>query len=174
MTIEMCQNFCATNNYQFAGIEYGTECYCDAALGAGSTLGSTGCTTVCPGNPTETCGSAYRLSVYKNVNYVAPQFVPSVGAYKQVGCYVDSTTARILPASMWMTSSGMTVENCIANCQSKGYKLAGVEYGGECYCDNQVAATARTAPLNDCAAKVCTGNKMEYCGGSVRILVYGR
>lgn len=30
----------------------------------------------------------------------------------------------------------MTVGSCVSTCASKGYSMAGIEYGRECYCES--------------------------------------
>ena len=67
MTLEMCYSDCAPAGYKYWGVEYGGECYCGNAFGAGSVLapeGDSGCSFECPGNALEFCGAGDRLSVY--------------------------------------------------------------------------------------------------------------
>jgi hypothetical protein len=59
--------------------------------------------------------------------------VPSVGPYNNVGCFFDTTTARVLAANSSTNltpGTGMTVEKCIAFAQQGAFKFAGVEFGG--------------------------------------------
>lgn len=66
----------------------------------------------------------------------------------------------------------MTVEMCAGYCiTSLGYTLFGVEYGGECYCGNQLQAGSVAAPSSDCSM-ACDGNAAETCGGPNRLNVY--
>ncbi|OHF01835.1 WSC domain-containing protein [Colletotrichum orchidophilum] len=70
MTIGMCLSACYDKNY--AGVEYGRECWCGDALNLGGSDGSTpaanvtakDCSFTCPGNSTEYCGAGVRLSLY--------------------------------------------------------------------------------------------------------------
>ncbi|KID80411.1 uncharacterized protein G6M90_00g009650 [Metarhizium brunneum] len=70
MTIGMCLGKC--NKYQYAGVEYGQECWCGDKLNLGGDgNGSPGknvtdkeCSFLCPGNSTEYCGAGLRLSLY--------------------------------------------------------------------------------------------------------------
>lgn len=67
----------------------------------------------------------------------------------------------------------MSVSNCVAACQGAGYSLAGVEYSGECYCDNTISNGGTLAPegVSGCSM-LCNGNFSEYCGGPSRLDVY--
>lgn len=70
MTIGMCLSACYDKNY--AGVEYGRECWCGDALNIGGGGDSTpaanvtakDCSFTCPGNSTEYCGAGVRLSLY--------------------------------------------------------------------------------------------------------------
>ncbi|KAK2055257.1 WSC domain-containing protein [Colletotrichum caudatum] len=70
MTIDMCLGVCYDKNY--AGVEYGRECWCGNSLNLGGVDQSkpaanvTGaeCSFTCPGNGTEFCGAGTRLSLY--------------------------------------------------------------------------------------------------------------
>lgn len=84
MTIELCLKTCY--NYQWAGVEYGQECWCGNTLnlngdgGAGSTPGKnvsdSECSFLCPGNQTEYCGAGVRLSLYKHKDLTKRMSVP--------------------------------------------------------------------------------------------------
>lgn len=66
----------------------------------------------------------------------------------------------------------MTNELCISACQSRGYSLAGLEFGQECWCGNSLAATSTMAPMADCMGLHCVGNVSEFCAMGKRLLVY--
>lgn len=57
--------------------------------------------------------------------------LPTVWA--AVGCYTDDVGAHTL--SHGLNIAFTTIDKCIASCAAAGYSIAGVEYGGECYCD---------------------------------------
>lgn len=69
-TIESCLAVCWMYNY--AGIEYGSECWCGNTLnwagnsGAtpGANVSGSDCSFTCPGNSSEYCGAGVRLSMY--------------------------------------------------------------------------------------------------------------
>jgi hypothetical protein len=69
--------------------------------------------------------------------------------------------------------ANMTVENCLAACSAGGYKLAGVEYASQCYCDNVLENGAGPAPDGNALCDMaCNGNAQETCGGPNRLNMY--
>ncbi|KAH8797625.1 hypothetical protein F5884DRAFT_253858 [Xylogone sp. PMI_703] len=61
-----------------------------------------------------------------------PTLVPSVGSFSNTGCFLDSTTARVLIVDSLVDQSanGMTVEKCVAFATAGAFQFAGVEFGG--------------------------------------------
>jgi len=77
MTVDSCLDFCAGSTY--AGVEYGQECYCGNALGAGSVLAAEAqCDMRCTGNEYQTCGAGRRLNVYRLKSATQPNPGPDV------------------------------------------------------------------------------------------------
>jgi hypothetical protein len=67
MTVESCVGFCSSNGFNYAGMEYSDECYCDNNLPteAAPVPGIAGhCTMKCSGNSTQNCGGPAALSIY--------------------------------------------------------------------------------------------------------------
>jgi len=172
MTVEMCQAYCSSKKLPLAGVEYKTECYCGITLGQGSTLGQTGCNLPCGGDGSEICGGMSRLSVYRNSTFPVPRVVQSVGSLTLRGCFIDSSNARVLSGYAYSSSTGMSVETCAGTCMGKGYTVAGVEYGTQCYCGNSIPGSSSLAAESDCLAMLCPGDLSEYCAAGSRILVY--
>ncbi|KAI9343747.1 glyoxal oxidase N-terminus-domain-containing protein [Zopfochytrium polystomum] len=68
MTVGMCLQHCRQYGYDFAGVEYGHECYCDSSLYPQSTIqASTDCAIPCEGNPGQICGGVARINVYQSI-----------------------------------------------------------------------------------------------------------
>ena len=64
-SVESCIQACINLGYTVAGMEYGTQCYCDDAMKNGpSPAPASDCSFPCPGNAAEFCGAGDRLSVY--------------------------------------------------------------------------------------------------------------
>lgn len=174
MTISMCASFCS--KYALFGLEYGGECYCGNQLASGSNLApSADCAMACNGNNTQLCGGPNRLTVFNNTAYQPVQVVPSVGAYQSQGCYYEpyanGGSGRALSGASYSSGNNMTVENCVNYCTGKNYAVAGLEYSGECYCGNALAAGATAAPAGDCKM-TCSGNGLQYCGAGGRLNIY--
>lgn len=162
-TVETCISACAKQGYTLAGVEYGGECWCDTSLNNNGALVSDGCNMNCRGNAAETCGGSNRLSLY----------TPTKLAWQSMGCYTDSVQSRSLRNGVPVTGGGgaMTIESCQAACASAGYKLAGTEYSGECYCDNVIQAGGKPATDGRCNMK-CNGNSTQICGGPNGLSLY--
>lgn len=62
MTTGKCLVICSYGNFQYAGLEYGTECWCGNTLGNVKTIGI--CNMPCAGNTSETCGGSFSLNLY--------------------------------------------------------------------------------------------------------------
>jgi len=105
----------------------------------------------------------------------AQTVTPTAGAvtngWAYLGC-ANETTPRALSGASYSSNTAMTVENCQAFCSSSSnnYGLAGVEYGGECYCGNGLQSYSSVG--YDGCNMACTGNKTELCGGPSRLSVY--
>lgn len=86
------------------------------------------------------------------------------------GCFSDDNSTQ--PALSFRSDAdfnNMTVEACTAECKGNGYRYAGLEYYGVCFCGNFI-----NAPLtneSNCNAP-CTGNQTEMCGSNEIISIY--
>ena len=61
-TIEGCVTSCADYDYQYAGAQNGTQCFCGDRYGL---YGPGTCSVMCPGHPAEECGGPYANSIYR-------------------------------------------------------------------------------------------------------------
>ncbi|PVH81496.1 copper radical oxidase [Cadophora sp. DSE1049] len=175
MTDESCIAYCEKAGYIYAGTEYAEECYCGNTLASGSGPAPTAdCNVACSGNATEPCGGGNRLNLFWN-GQTGPTTNPGPGLWAFSGCYTEGTTGRTLDHGLAVVggSNNMSVSNCVTACQTAGYSLAGVEYSGECYCDNAISNGGTLAPegVSGCSM-LCNGNFSEYCGGPSRLDVY--
>jgi len=171
MTVEECVNTCNTNGFLYAGLEYGSQCFCgQSLLGGSASTNWYECASECPGNAVETCGGANRLSVYKNTN--APAYKPCVKGFSYLGC-MKEVTGRLLKGK-GTSSSNMTPEVCTSYCQAQNFKYAGIEYGRECYCANSfTGSSAQPATIDEAKCSMpCSGASTKFCGGSSTLSVY--
>ncbi|KAJ7491666.1 WSC domain-containing protein [Mycena galericulata] len=97
------------------------------------------------------------------------QSVPTTlpGNWTSLGCYTDNNAARTLSGAATVDTNNMTVENCIAFCDSKQFIFAGVEFIQECFCDDFIENGGANAAITECNLP-CSGNSNESCGGPNR------
>ncbi|KAI4941281.1 hypothetical protein J4E91_010858 [Alternaria rosae] len=96
---------------------------------------------------------------------------PKRGWYSE-GCYTDNVGGRSLSVGMGVTG-GMTNDKCKAACRAGGFVLAGTEYAGECFCDNQIRGNGGPAPDGEKGCNMaCNGNQTEMCGGPDRLTFF--
>ncbi|KAI5360847.1 putative carbohydrate-binding WSC, glyoxal oxidase, galactose oxidase/kelch, beta-propeller [Septoria linicola] len=172
-TVGLCTSACAAGGYTLAGVEYAGECYCDNYLGKAGTLASEDdCNMPCNGNASEFCGAGNRLNLYasgttkpttKPVSKVPPRPVNWIS----MGCYSDNVGGRTLSygAQVQGGSQNMTNNNCVQACQKAGYTIAGTEYSGECFCDNDFVGSDNSPATDGRCNMPCFGNDGEICGG---------
>ncbi|KAF7712666.1 Endochitinase-like family protein [Penicillium ucsense] len=90
-------------------------------------------------------------------------------AWKSVGCYSDSTSARALNTSV--LNPGGTVETCQSTCEAQGFTYSGMEYGAQCFCGTAILNNAAAIDPSNCNI-ACPQNAAEVCGGSNAISMY--
>lgn len=82
----------------------------------------------CAGWSTEACGGSQRITVYETLSGNPPSTNPGTPGFPSLGCYSDSIARRALPVR-GDYEGGLDVAKCISSCSSRGFALAGVEYG---------------------------------------------
>lgn len=66
MTVEYCVNGCKALNKVYAGVEFGTECYCSDILPLiAISVDRVQCNIVCSGNNKQFCGGRSVLNIYR-------------------------------------------------------------------------------------------------------------
>ncbi|KAF7948550.1 uncharacterized protein EAE97_003961 [Botrytis byssoidea] len=85
------------------------------------------------------------------------------------GCFTDPSSPSALLFRTDLNSQNMTVEICVDFCKGNGYKYAGLEYYGECFCGASVGGP-QTSESN--CSFPCTGDNTESCGGNDILSVY--
>ncbi|KAG4435070.1 hypothetical protein IFR05_009460 [Cadophora sp. M221] len=91
--------------------------------------------------------------------------------WSYAGCYVDSLAGRIMSGQQ-ADDAQTTVESCVAKCVALGFKVAGIEYGVQCFCDNYLRSDAALATADSQCSMPCPGNTAEKCGAGDRVSVY--
>lgn len=169
MTIDKCVRLCP--NYTFLGLEYGSECWCSNSIQNGAFPVDSGqCDTVCAGNARQICGSDNTLSIYLPPPPPPPRPANNI-TYSAAGCYAEpGDGSRALNKSS--TAAGdMTPESCFNICGTSGWIYAGLEYGEECWCGDQVSKAATLTDPSRCNIK-CTGDVTRTCGGPQVLNLY--
>ncbi|KAF1811335.1 WSC-domain-containing protein [Eremomyces bilateralis CBS 781.70] len=96
---------------------------------------------------------------------------PLPEGWEYEGCYTDAQGARTLNGPYTFSATAMTIESCIAFCQTGGYVYAGTEYSGECYCGNSIANGGTLQPDSECGM-TCSGDVVQACGGPNRLTTF--
>jgi len=97
MTIEKCRTWCADQNYEYAGLQYASQCFCDHDYGRYGRVNDGECAMECSGAPAERCGNGWRNSVY------------STGGTNSV----PATSAPTAPqAASYCTTAGLRLRSC--------------------------------------------------------------
>lgn len=157
MTIGHCQSACAERTYLYAGLAYGSECYCGNSLPSIHAKEEE-CNNECKGEKGSVCGGVNRLSVF--------QLQEQQGSAKQRmnvtyrGCYrTPENGTQIFPASIL----NLTTEICSEFCSSKEYPLAIIR-GLECFCGYPTVQFNLYDRLED---SLCTGSLNDSIGSEV-------
>ncbi|WVR07283.1 hypothetical protein IAU60_004324 [Kwoniella sp. DSM 27419] len=189
-TIQTCVSYCGEKGWQYAGLEYGFECYCADYIDSGAYIGrnATNCDMPCPGNSSITCGGSMAIQLYQNPSLALNQTV--VEGFALQGC-IKEVVGRALPEASFKRDN-MTIQSCLAFCNEGGYKLGGVEFGDECYCANALHNNASRWDIStqckmDCAgaprangagARASSGwgegQILDSCGGWEAIQLYAK
>lgn len=97
---------------------------------------------------------------------VVPAVAVAQGAGGYLGCYADKPQRDI--NTQYTSNGSMTIEACSATCRRQGYKVAGLQYGSQCFCGNRYGRYGKSSACN----MPCAGNKSQTCGGTWANSVY--
>ncbi|KIW65578.1 hypothetical protein PV04_07824 [Phialophora macrospora] len=178
-TNEQCIALCSAAGYIFAGTQYEQECWCGYNRPK-TVVDDANCNFACDGNVNEVCGgngidgTGSYISLFgdttrwngNSTDAPGPYVNPGTLGFSSVGCYTEGTNSRALNVQ---PQSNNTVAGCLQACQ--GYLYSGVEYGGQCFCGNTLAAGSVNASATDCSM-TCNNNQTELCGGPSRLNMY--
>ena len=127
--------------------------------------------------PANTCRPPKTHTVYETVTVTAGQpssptttpVTKEIGGFKYTGCFKDAEN-RVLNGKVRPDVGSMTNEKCINRCKSLGFSVAGTEYGGQCYCGNEIVGSEK---LDESSCNsTCEGDKSDTCGGSWALSVF--
>ena len=107
MTIQMCLSICRSRNYQFAGLEWQIECYCDNEVRSSLIWAwPEKCDDRCAGNFDQVCGGSGALSLWN----VPRKSLDGI-------CVYNSPKNEILAEYQEKGHTNLTVEKCQSICQ---------------------------------------------------------
>ncbi|OBT55534.1 hypothetical protein VE04_05577 [Pseudogymnoascus sp. 24MN13] len=130
ITPKICSDACAAAGYRLAGLEYGSQCFCDTAVRNNHALTPSGCTMPCGRASGIMCGGSDRMNLYR------------LDKYKDIGCYTNVTTSRTLEKQIIIPNQNsiMTREICLNAYEKAGYIYSSVKYAHQCWCGYGVFA----------------------------------
>jgi hypothetical protein len=64
----------------------------------------------------------------------------------------------------------VTNTKCVAYCENAGFSIAGTEYGGQCFCGNELVGSS-SIDESSCDMP-CEGDGSQTCGGGLALSVY--
>jgi hypothetical protein len=145
-SITQCMLSCSRAGYTFSGVTIYARCYCDNDY----TKYGTSAEAYAKGNSGELYGGDFTLNVWRAATYI--------------GCYTDSSTARVFP---YIAPNVAHASECIQHCSLAGYLYAGIEYGNQCFCGNSYSKAGTSIK---CTLKTTDG--YDVGGGSLALSVY--
>lgn len=83
----------------------------------------------------------------------------------------DNVQGRALTGAGYVSTTDMTVEDCITFCDGQSFNYAGLEWYQECYCGNFIVNGGAETTASDCSFP-CTGDASEVCGAGNRLSMY--
>ncbi|KAI9439174.1 WSC domain-containing protein [Lactarius indigo] len=188
-TVGSCVAACQAQGFSLAGVEFGRECWCGSQLQHGSAFfgNSDGirngnfrnypdephCNMACQGDPSEICGGPALLNLYNFTGTypIGASVVAAAGGWTSRGCYSDSVSSRTLELRIDALAGSLTVESCVAACQSQSFTIAGLEYAQECWCGNEIKSPGVPTSQHACN-QACVGDSTEVCGGPNALQMY--
>lgn len=185
-SLEGCTSACFTAGMPLSGAEFADQCFCGTAIvNGGAREPISDCNMACAGNVSEFCGGPNRLTVY---NYTGTDLPPPPAGgggvvaggitaiatdlpkpWAYVGCFVDGAFGRVLTTEI--DSTNLTMEACVATCDSQNFTIAAGEFSTQCFCGNELIDGATAAAPSDCNM-ACGGNSTQACGAGNRLSVY--
>lgn len=172
MSNKECAEYCS--NYRYFATQFGSECYCGSHVDVNTQAAPLeDCNMPCAGDDLSYCGGRSRLELYINPDNIGgtPEQPLAAGTFSFLGCYTDSVPGSRALSARSTSGSDMTNEVCAEFCE--GHEYFGTEYGGECYCGDEIGDDSEEVERRECGM-LCEGSVVEYCGAGNRLSLYGR
>jgi WSC domain len=96
-----------------------------------------------------------------------------VSGWGYAGCFSDDLNNRALTGVTFANIGNHEVTNtkCINYCGAKGFSIAGTEFGGQCFCGNELSSTSSKLDESSCNMP-CEGDGTQTCGGDLALSVF--
>jgi hypothetical protein len=93
-------------------------------------------------------------------------------SYELIGCYNDhlALNERDMSAALFLDDK-LTPDMCEVKCGSARYAYFGLQYGNECWCNNEYGQYGQADDPTTCHMQ-CAGDANQHCGGPLRLLVH--
>ncbi|KPM41386.1 hypothetical protein AK830_g5169 [Neonectria ditissima] len=82
MTVEKCVSFAQKNDWKYAGVEFGSQCFVGNTLWDAPSASQADCSQVCAGDDSELCGNWNRVQVYSDSTWFSPTLAEVQAALK--------------------------------------------------------------------------------------------
>ncbi|KAL0931752.1 wsc domain-containing protein [Colletotrichum truncatum] len=145
MTPSSCIAACAADGYPFAGLEFGSECYCGVVIGNYSTpTTSDKCGMPCNGDSNKKCGGAGTVEVYASkellslepCGFLPPVVSPSISI--PISIPVTLPVTSLLPPPPTNTPKPTPSTTAPAMCTTTVVTPATCEYGCGKWCNKNL------------------------------------
>ncbi|XP_019621231.1 PREDICTED: beta-1,3-glucan-binding protein-like [Branchiostoma belcheri] len=90
LTPRLCLDHCSAGGYTYAGLQYGTECFCGDSFGQFGAAPESECTTPCAGDAGQVCGNGWKNSIYTSAG-------GRCTLENWNGCYMAGSPSQHLP-----------------------------------------------------------------------------
>lgn len=137
VSISFCQTMCRGHGFRYAGLYYGTECWCSPTfqypISSQSTSNGVGaspnfqqvadnqCNSQCKGvtaPPTEYCGGGAQIQVYYDPSYSNATGITAASNYLYLGCFSNVQGVSLITIKTTDTAA------CSAYCGRLGYSYS--------------------------------------------------
>ena len=174
--ITQCNMPCAANSTEYCGGPNRLNMYASNSTQSTSTSTPASSSSSSGTTTNGTTSSITLLTTSATPSPTGPITVQTLSGWTYLGCYSEATNGRALSGLQNpIPANTVTVESCASACTS--YAYFGVEYSGECFCGNTLAAGSASVvgstPATTQCNMACSGNSTEYCGGPNRLNMYG-
>ncbi|XP_050420558.1 uncharacterized protein LOC126833331 [Adelges cooleyi] len=163
-TPQKCSEICFKMGYVYAGVTYGSECWCgNQRPSKSSMVENSNCNVPCSGDSRQFCGGGWKTGVYSTgmTQYVATKYE---------GCFADEPVKHKNGILTFQMGTNNSPKRCMNLCNIERYKYALLK-GNVCECRHNEVNYSLKRDHGACNT-VCLENPSDYCGGQNVLSVY--